>query len=210
MPPKNCHVFLNNCLKWKKSAHRDITTNHSHLRKKIINTKFKGVWSWLIDILNWKTRISALYDGSYLKWTVLSYIKAEKPSQICSWLDQKGSLSQDKKRQSCIISYQTRQFYIRTSNKNMAKQVLQSYQLRSAHHAQLRSLIVLCYRWGINSNQRLDLLNITHPHKHSSIPKKPLSEKSGGKNPTHTRRLKRSRFNRVKVFSDHTITKKDS
>lgn len=92
----------------------------------------------------------------------------------------------------------------------MAKQVLQSYQLRSAHHAQLRSLIVLCYRWGINSNQRLDLLNITHPHKHSSIPKKPLSEKSGGKNPTHTRRLKRSRFNRVKVFSDHTITKKDS
>lgn len=75
----------------------------------------------------------------------------------------------------------------------MAKQVLQSYQLRSAHHAQLRSLIVLCYRWGINSNQRLDLLNITHPHKHSSIPKKPLSEKSGGeKSHPHTKAEKKS------------------
>lgn len=67
----------------------------------------------------------------------------------------------------------------------MAKRVLQSYQLRSAHHAQLRSLIVLCYRWGINSNQRLDLLNITHTDILQSL-KKSLSEKSGGKiPPTH-------------------------
>lgn len=74
----------------------------------------------------------------------------------------------------------------------MAKQVLQSYQLRSAHRAQLRSLIVLCYRWGINSNQRLDLLNITHPHKHSSIPKKSLWKKWGEKSHPHTKAEKKS------------------